>query len=251
MKKARSAESALIFDWGRREARGPWLLAFFLLTIGGIASLFILFRITTPDVPKMTSRPQQMIVLNPDVPAERALIHRAQDRSFTLVPSDSPMSQSLPPAAKLPEFQPAIRAFEMRLKSAGSQIATSDHTRLLEQDFLDALPPQPALAPSTPQKAAPPSVLKARVEDQGARPLLSGADMKDIPLMDPAKPRFRIAIGAQGQVMMALPVSASEDPAIMVKLHSAMTQLRFKPAPEKTDIDWAEVSFAWEKEAAR
>ncbi|GEP42974.1 hypothetical protein [Brevifollis gellanilyticus] len=250
MKKARSPESALVFDWHRREARGPWLLAFFLLTAGGIGSLFIIFRIITPETPKITSRPQQMIVLNPDVPAERALIHRAQDRSFTLVPSDSPVSQSLPPAAKLPEFQPAIRSFEMKLKSAGSQIATNDHNSLMEQDFLDALPPLPALAPKVPRKTSPPSVLKALVEEQGARALLSGADLKDIPLMDPTKPRFRVAIGSLGEVVMALPVSSSEDPAIMVKLHSAMTQLRFQPAPEKKDVEWAEVSFAWKKEAA-
>ncbi len=250
MKRARSPESALVFDWHRREARGPWLLAFFLLTIGGIGSLFIIFRIITPEAPKITSRPQQMIVLNPDVPAERALIHRAQDRSFTLVPSDSPVSQNLPPAARLPEFQPAIRAFEMKLKSAGTQIATNDHTSLMEQDFLDALPPPPALASKATRKPAPPSVLKARVEDQGARSLLSGAVLKDILLMDTSKPRFRVAIGTLGQVVMAMPVSAAEDPAIMVKLHSAMTQLRFQPAPEKKDVEWAEVSFAWEKEAA-
>lgn len=248
-KRARSPESALIFDWHRQEARGPWLLAFFLITAGGIGSLFILFRITTPEVPRMTSRPQQMIVLNPEVPAERALIHRAQDRSFTLVPSDTPMSQTMPAAARLPEFQPSFRAFEMKLKSAGSQITASEHTSLLEQDFLDALPPLPALPRQDP-KALPASVLRARVDDKGGRPLLSGSELSGIPLIDPARPRFRVAIGTLGQVMMAMPVSSSEDPDVMVRLHAAMTQLRFKPAPEKKDIEWAEVSFAWEKGAA-
>jgi len=253
MKKARSPESALIFDWHRREARAPWLLAFFLITLGSIGSLFLLFRIVTPDAPRITTRPQQMIVLNPDVPAERALIHRAQDRSFTLIPSDSPLSENLPAAVKLPEFQAGIRSFELRLKSAGSQITASEHISLLEQDFLDSLPPLAARAATPAPKPAPASVLKARVEDKAARPLLSGSDLPGIALVDPARPRFRVAIGALGQVVMAMPVSVAEDPAIMVKLHSAMTQLRFQPAPEKKDIEWAEVSFAWEKqkEAAR
>lgn len=247
MKKPRSPESALIFDWHRREARGSWLLAFLLITLGAIGSLFVLFRIVTPDSPRITARPLQMIVLNPDVPAERALIHRAQDRSFTLVPSDSPVSENLPAAVKLPEFQPGFRAFELRLKSAGSQITASEHFSLLEQDFLDVLPPLPASAATPVSRPPPVSVLKALVEDKTARPLLSGSDLQGIPLMDPVRPRFRVAIGPLGQVVMAMPLSVSEDPAVMVKLHTAMTQLRFQPAPEKKDIEWAEVSFAWEK----
>lgn len=257
MKKHRSPESALLFDWHRREARGPWLLAFFLITLGGIGSLFLIFRIVTPDAPRISARPQQMIVLNPDVPAERALIHRAQDRSFTLVPSDSPLSDNLPAAVRLPEFQPGIHGFQLRLKSAGSQITASEHLSLLEQDFLDSLPPLPpgpGTRTTTPApRPAPAAILKARVEDTTARPLISGSDLSGIPLMDPARPRFRIAIGTLGQVVMAMPLSVSEDPAIMVRLHSAMTQLRFQPAPDKKTIEWAEVSFAWEndKEAAR
>jgi hypothetical protein len=37
----------------------------------------------------------------------------------------------------------------------------------------------------------------------------------------------------------------------MVKLHAAMTQLHFQPDPvQQQDMDWAEISFVWEKEGA-
>lgn len=247
MKKAPSPESGLLFDWRRREHTAPWLLAFFLVTIFGIASLFVLFRIVTPDAPKLTTRPQQMIVLNPDIPAERALIHRAVDRSFTLLPSETPGIHDVPPSAKVPTFKPA--SFEMKLKAANTSLAARGRPGLLEQNFLDALPPLPPAKPAE-QKSASPSTLQARIEGPAGRELISGGILRDIPLVDPARARFRVGIGQLGQVLLALPVSASEDPAVMVKLHTAMTQLRFQPLPTQTqDMDWAEVSFAWVREA--
>jgi hypothetical protein len=250
MKKEDSPESALLFDWGRREHRGPWLMAYFLLTLLGLASLFVLFRIVTPEAPKLTTRPQQMIVLNPGVPAERALIHRAQDRSFTLVPSDTLGGQSIPSEARLPAFKSAISSFGMKLRSAGSVLTASDRPSLMEQDFLDALPPPTELEPVKKSTTPAAFVLRARLAGEPPRALLSGRDLKDIPLLDPARPRFRVAIGSLGQVVLAVPVASSEDPAVMVKLHAAMTQLRFQPQPAQKDLEWADVSFAWEKEAA-
>jgi len=248
MKKGSSPESALIFDWGRHEHRGPWLMAYFIITLLGLASLFLIFRIVTPEAPKLTTRPQQMIVLNPDVPAERALIHRAQDRSFTLVPSDTLGGQTIPSEARLPAFKSAISSFEMRLKSAGSKLTTNERPSLMEQDFFDVLPPPSEMEPAKKSVSSVTSVLRVRLADKSSRDLLSGRNLKDIPLVDPARPRFRVAIGSLGQVVMAVPVASSEDPSVMVKLHAAMTQLRFQPAPEQKDLEWADVSFAWEKE---
>ncbi len=248
MKKASSPESQLIFDWKRRERTTPWLLSFLLITVFGVASLFVLFRIVTPGAPKLTARPQQMIVLNPDVPAERALIHRAMDRSFTLLPSETPGIHDVPTAARLPAF--FREAFEMKLKAANSTLAARERPGLLEQNFLDALPPLPPAKPVE-LKPAPKATLKAHIENTLKRGLISGGTLQDIPLLDPSKTRFRVAIGSLGQVLLAVPVSSSEDPEVVVKLHSAMTQLHFEPSPAQTDIDWADIGFAWEKEVSQ
>lgn len=246
MKKAPSTESLLIFDWKRRERTGPWLLSFLLITAFGIAFLFVLFRIVAPSSPKLTARPQQMIVLNPNVPAERALIHRAMDRSFTLLPSEAPSIQELPSAARLPGFKPA--PFEMKLKAANSRLAAVERLGFVDQDFLDSLPPLPQ-ARSDSQQRSRDVKLRARIEGTSIRELVSGSTLPHVALLDPAKARFRVAIGRLGQVLLAVPVSASEDPEVMVKLHTAMTQLLFQPAPtQKEDMDWAEIGFYWEKE---
>jgi hypothetical protein len=246
MKKAQTPASELLFDWSRRERTAPWLISFLLITFLGIASMFLLFRIVTPDAPKLTSRPQQMIVLNPDVPAERALIHRAVDRSFTLLPSETSGSLAAPASAKVPEFKPA--SFEMKLKAASSSLAAQGRPGLLDQNFLDALPPLPP-AKTAEQRPATRATLQARIEGSAKRELISGANLRDIPLADPAKARFRVGIGQLGQVLLAVPVSSSEDPEIMVKLHAAMTQLRFQPLSAQTqDMEWAEVTFAWVRE---
>jgi len=248
MKKVFSPESALLFDWDRREHRMSWLLAYFLITVLGLASLFVIFRIVTPEAPKLTTRPQQMIVLNPDVPVERALIHRAQDRSFILVPSDTLGGQSIPLEARLPAFKSALGSFEMKLKSAGSKLTANERPSLLEQDFLDTLPPPKEIKLSPKSVSRVTSTLRALIATENRRALLNERDLKGISLVDPSRPRFRIAIGPLGQVVLAVPVASSEDPDVMVKLHSAMTQLHFQPQPAQKDLEWADVSFTWEKE---
>lgn len=237
---------ALIFDWKRREFTAPWLLGYLLLTALGFALLFLIFRIVTPEAPKLTSRPQQMIVLNPAVPAERALIHRAMDQSFTLLPTESPITHEMRQAARLPAFPSSLADFELKLKTPKSEITTRDQPRLLSQ-HLDILPPieAPPPAPVTSKTA---SRLCLQMEGQLASRLLTPRTLSGIALSDPSHPVFHIAIGELGQVIMALPLSAAEDPSVMVKLHAAMTQLRFQPTG--VPIEWAQVSFAWEKEAA-
>lgn len=254
MKHRRAEDSGLIFDWHRKEARAPWLAAFLLLTLFGIASLFIIFRIVTPDAPRMIARPQQMILLNPEVPAERALIHRAMDRSFTLLPNESPTFSSLPSAAAIPGFRPGIRGYEMKLKSPGSQTPSSDDNAPLPvMTFDDILPPLPVATTSSAPSARPPSWLRLRITSAAGRKLLTSTAWQDIPLTDPERVAFRIGIDAGGRVQIAMPLNASEDPEIMDRLRSAITGTRFEPRPAKGgDLEWAEAGFYWDnkKESA-
>jgi hypothetical protein len=246
MNKTSQHEPPLLFDWHRRERTFSWLLISMLLTGLGFAVLFILFRIVTPETPKLTSRPQQMIVLNPDVPAERALINRAMDLSFTLLPSESPSLREVPKAAKLPDFRTSLSSFDLKLKALDLGLTTRVRPRLFAQD-IDILPPLPVLEPPV-IKPAQKSTLRLHIDGELSGKLVSDTALPNIALIDPARPAFDIAVGPMGQVIMALPIAASEEPVIMVKLHAAMTQLRFQPTGK--DIVWGQVHFAWEKEAA-
>jgi len=245
MKDSRNSDSGLLFDWHREERSGLWLLSALLVTAAGFALLFILFRITTPEAPKLTSRLQQMIVLNPNVDADRALINRAVDRSFTLLPTDSHIIREIPSAAKLPAFEPPVSRFELKLKAP--QLRTRNHeSPLLFAADIDTLPPLPHLIVNEATKVAQ-AQLKPVIQSDSTLRISRTPPLNDIALTDPVRPQFQLAIGPLGEVIMALPLSSSDDPAIMVKLHTAMTQIRFEPTGK--ELEWAEVTFTWEKEA--
>ncbi|MCX6858213.1 MAG: hypothetical protein NTV80_25305 [Verrucomicrobia bacterium] len=187
-----------------------------------------------------------MMVLNPNIETDRALINRAVDRSFTLLPSDTSSPGEMPREAKVPAFEPAVSKFEIKLKAPQLGASTTE-SPLLFADDIDVLP---ALPTPTPQKQ--PSVveveLQPQIQSDSSVRLANTPSLKDIPLTDPARPLFRVAVGPLGQVLMALPLSSSEDSAVMVKLHTAMTQMRFEPTGK--ELEWVQVSFAWKKEAA-
>lgn len=246
MKHRHASDSLLIFDWRRHDVSGVWLWLFLGLTFLGLAALFVLFRIVTPETPAVVARPQQMILLDPAVPAERALIHRAMDRSFTLIPNES-VAVSQIPSVLLPAFRPASRGFQAALRSEDPSTATSAAAGPLGvMQFEDVLPPVPR--PASPPAVAPQPVPKLRMVVSG-RALLQPAGLEGILLLDPERVRFRVGVDRQGRAQLALPLTASEDEDTTARLHQAVTASRFQPAgPDAAELEWAEVTFAWEVE---
>ncbi len=234
----------LLFDWGRRENSASRLFGALLITAAGFTLLFFLFRIVTPESPRLTARPQQMIVLNPAVPAERALIHHAMDQSFTLLPADALGVVEIPHSAHLPRMESHLKSHELKLKPLRA-VGSQQQLPLLLAQNMEVLPDlPPAAAPPPSPKTV--SRLKLQIKGDAAQRLLSDTVLKDISLAETSRPVFLIGIGKLGQVLMALPLGTSEDTDVMVKLHTAMTQLLFQPSGK--EIDWAQVSFTWEKE---
>lgn len=235
--------SALLFDWHVRDRSMLRLTAAILVTIGALIALCLGFRIITPEVRPVTARPLQLLVLNPKVPAELALIHQAMDRSFPLLPADE--GGSITPAqAVLPAFHPAITAYELKPKPIVPTATAATRPQYFALD-LDVEPP-PAKPPA-PHAAEPlPSVLSAVIEGGITARAPEQTALPGIPLVEPTKPRFSVAVGPQGQVLMALPLSAIEDAKVMAQLHDAVTALRFKPA--KAEVEWGQISFHWIRE---
>ncbi len=248
MKHRPASESQLIFDWRRHDVSSVWLGGFLLLTLLGLASLFILFRIVTPETPTLVARPQQMILLNPEVPAERALIHRAMDRSFALLPSES-MAVSEVPAVLLPSFRPGTRGFQASLRGEDATHPSPVAAPLGVMRVEDVLPPVPRA--TVPAPVAPRPAAQLRMQVQG-RPVLQSGDLSGILLLDPERVRFRVGLDARGRPLLVLPLSSSEDPQIHARLHDALLVSRFQPAGQgAAELDWAEVTFEWQIEKAK
>lgn len=243
MKRPKSSESALLFDWSARDGSAARLSVAAAMTLGAFVALFVGFRIITPESRPVTTRPQQVLVLNPAIPAERALINQAMDRSFALLPTDS-LGANPPAAARMPAYRPGIAAFELKPKPIDSSTAASARPPFFALD-IDI---EPAASPAIPRAApvAPPTVLRAILDGPVAQRSAQSITLPDISLVDPGKPHFRIAVGSRGQVLMALPLSSSEDAQAMEQLHAALMTLRFAPAKE--GVEWGQVTFRWEQD---
>ena len=90
------------------------------------------------------------------------------------------------------------------------------------------------------------SVLKVIVEGDLAMRLTPAEPLKNVALADAQRPRFRVAVGSRGEVLMALPLLTADDPEVQQKLHAAVLALRFTPASATEDVQWGQVSFQWE-----
>jgi hypothetical protein len=233
----------LLFDWHAHDRSFIRMGLALLITVTAWAGMFIIFRVVTPESRPVDVRPQRVMLLNPNVPAERALIHKAMDRSFGLVPSDTDVISTVK-GLKKPTFTPSYAQQQLRLKPLPSSLTTSPQTRSFAQE-LEILPPLPAILPTTKPQRPRPNQLHLMVEGSASTRAPQGHLIQGVPLADTTRPRFQVAIGPDGRVLMALPLSSSEDPAINQKLHHAITQLHFKPAEK--ELEWAQISFQWQE----
>ncbi|GAA5149333.1 hypothetical protein GCM10023213_46870 [Prosthecobacter algae] len=239
-------ERALIFDWDSHDGSIVRMGLALLVTLAALVGMFIVFRVVTPESRPVDVRPQRVLLLNPNEPAERALIHQAMDRSFGLLPSETSITGPLK-SLRMPSYSPSYAKHELRLKPVPSGLAASSQVRPFALD-MDVLPPLPAAQPRTADAPpAAPSVLRAVPEGPVAARAPARLDIPGVPLADITRPRFQIAIGRLGQVIVALPLSASDDVEINQKLHHAITQMRFAPADK--EMEWGQVSFRWEVKA--
>lgn len=234
--------SPLIFDWHGHDRSLLRLILAGAITLTAMVGMFIVFRVVTPETRQVDVRPQRVLVLNPNVPAELALIHQAMDKSFGLLPTEPTVAVSSK-ALRMPGFVPAFTKYDLKLKPLPSGPAASIQSRPFALD-MDILPPPPP-AEKLPVKPAAPQVLKSVVEGDVATRAPQDLSVPNVPLADSTRPRFQVAIGRLGQVVAALPLSVSEDAVITQKLHHVVTQMRFAPADK--DMAWGQVSFRWEK----
>lgn len=235
----------LIFDWHSHDRSIIRMGLALAVTLVCIVGMFIIFRVVTPESRPVDVRPQRVLILNPNVPAERALIHQAMDRSFGMLPSETTVTGPLK-SLQMPSFVPSYANFELRLKPLPTGLTASTQTRPFALD-MDLLPPLPEAKPPA-AKPVPKSSLRAVIEGAAAMRAPKSLEIKDVPLADATRPRFQVAIGPLGQVILALPLSTADDAEIHQKLHHAITQMHFTPAP--AEMEWVQIYFRWFKEAA-
>jgi hypothetical protein len=245
MKQASSdADRRLLFDWQGDDRSLLRMGLSLLTTLVGLCGLFVVFRVVAPVPSARDVRPQYVLVLNPAVPAERALIHQAMDRSFPILPAD--VGAAAPVPVPRPRLSPVYARQELRLKPLPGDLAEVMPSRPAATG-MNLLPP-PAAAREPALAEPPPQRLHAVFEGPLAARAPGPTFFEGVPLAEITRPRFHLAVDAGGRVLHVLPLIASEDASLTALLTDRLRGLRFKPAPGD-EVTAGVVSFAW-KEAA-
>lgn len=234
----------LTFAWKIRDRSMLHLAAAFILLAGLMTVFFLVFRITYPSMQRASATPRHIMVLDPADPAARIIIHRAQDKSFALFPTEDGLLSSSPP---FPAFQPSFNGAKMRLLPMPEAPVAARMPRI----FTPATPVLPAVPPrATLPSGQPPAVmLRAIPGAEIAKRAQGQMSLPALPVADPHSIQFRVAIGAAGQVLVALPLHPVDDPALMRQLQAAVAALRFTADP-KTARQWGTLGFRWESASA-
>ena len=238
--KPHPSESELIFAWDVRDHSVWHLGGALLLLMTAMAGFFFIFRIVHPVTQRLPVTPQHVISLDPNNPAELALIHRAQDRSFALL-SDENAAE--PVESPLLAFHPSYAGHEIKLRELEPATTAIRQPRLFTA-AADVLPPVPRRALDTvpvPYAAKLHAIMSSTLAKRGP----ASVELSGIKLTQPTRVQFRVAIGSAGQIIAALPLSGVDDADIMRQVQSAVLALRFSPSAVQ-GVEWGEISFRWE-----
>lgn len=238
------SERGLLFDWEADDRSLPRLALAGVATVLGIGGLFVIFRVAAPEAPRPTALSRQVLVLNPEIPAERALIHQAMDRSFPILPVESGPVPRVP--AVLPRLVPSYLGHELKLRPLPADFAEMS-TPPLVTTTMSLLPP-PAPAPPGPDTAPRKQVLRAFFEGGLAARAPQRVEIPGVPLAETARPVFHVIVDARGRVVAALPLAPAEVPEMTANLRDVVAELIFQPAGDGA-VEQGQVSFRWEDEA--
>ena len=246
MNPGEPSHSDLTFRWNERQPSLWRLLPAFLVCVGVLALLPLLFRIAPPAAPHLPSLSQSILLLDPANPANQLILNRAHDKSSLVLrsdqPGDLPLSQPL-----LPVFRPSFAGFEMRLKDAYTVRDQPVRPRLFHPSDL-ALPALPRPPPVAAASARKPQNWQLQLQLGGAgaqRALLTPPDLSGLTPKDLARLHFRLAVQPSGRVFLALPLdAASEDRDLLPLLQSALSRARFEPV-DRPEIAWFSATFRW------
>jgi len=235
----------LLFDWQGDDRSWLRMAVALMLTLAGLFGLFVVFRVVAPASTARDVRPQHVLVLNPEVPAERALIHRAMDRSFPILPAE-PATPAV--AIRRPRLAPGYAGQELRLKPLPADLADGLTVRPVAAG-LRLLPPPAAVAVSANAQAPARQRLVPVFDEALAARAPAVVDLGDVPLAETARLQFHLAVDARGRVSHVLPLVLTEEAELGARLAEALRALRFREATPGT-VTTGLVHLQWKEESA-
>lgn len=228
-------ERGRVFDWRRDRRIWIHLSAFLLFSVLIHGSGFYLFKVVYPTPVRVEPDPASITVMDPSVPAVRALLQRLSDRTVYLLPPSAQSEVRVSLESRRVRFTPSFQRAELDLLPPASAEAmpgaiaplplTSGATADVPIERGFAVRVAVKLDPALGHRAvAPWSLLRDYLEPAESLPLI----------------RFSIAISPGGEVKVAaveatLPDSEKAELAAVLE-----STLRFAPAATE-DLGWIEI----------
>jgi hypothetical protein len=140
------------FAWKVRDRSLLHLLSLSLLLVVLLSGFFLVFRISYPQVIQADATPHHLLILDPTDPESLALIHRAQDKSFAILPAETAEDAI---TQQMPVFVPSYAGATIPLQSLPPIEVTSRHPQLFTaaSSVLPAVPRRASALPTESRSA--------------------------------------------------------------------------------------------------
>lgn len=219
-----------------------------LVTLVALIAFFSLFRVVYPQPRRVVPTAQQVILLDPENPATRALLAAVQDRDYMIMPPEENRASAML-SERAPVFHPSFEGHEMTLRDLPQRNERPAPVRLMnvmepELPPLDFSPLKPEPAPVEVKAAIAPLVISEG--DLRARKIVEAPDLSGLRDGNLDGAKFHLGVNAAGRVIFALPVDhvgklEEGEPALRV-----LRALRFAPADDaKAPPAWGTVTLRW------
>jgi hypothetical protein len=248
-----SGEQGLIFDWAPQAKRTSYMVLFSLMALGMLAFVAVTFRVERSELRSVTQHTERVLILDPTAPGVVSILQRAADMSVLALGRREVKQDEPQMATHMPVFQPGFKDYTYQLKDLPSSPPEYRAPAWIRPTH-PPLPTRPEVS-QLPERNTPRAAPEYQLTLKPSPPLASRWKPQTLPMSETTNLNltgitFRTAISETGQVLLSLPLQqTSAQSKTVEKLRTAISSLRFKPAPGAGMV-WGDLSFAWETAAA-
>ena len=246
------APTPLLFDWEPPPRRKGAITAFLFASLIAHALCFYIFQIVYPPTVSLLPPPARVSLIAPNSEEGRTVLRwvDAEDPALAFVTQRPPEARlhALPKVRHIPSYlarEPVLKEVSplvTDLRMPSSQPPTA--VPIVHQQA----------APAT--SATPTSVSSSKEFDGLGAPNLPTPNFSTSSNEPPESVRFRIAVGARGEIRYCFPLNSSGDPALNEQARHYLMLCRFSGRPtigEKSDqsLIWGIATIEWGNDVAR
>jgi hypothetical protein len=246
------APTPLLFNWEAPRRRKAAITAFLVASLIAHALCFYIFQIVYPPTVSLLPPPARVSLISPNSEEGRTVLRwvDAEDPALAFATQRPPEARlhALPKVLHIPSYL----ATEPALKEVPPLVTDLRTPSSQPPAAVPIVHQQAALATST----TPTSVSFSKEFDGLGAPNLPTPSFSASSNEAPESVRFRVAVGARGEIRYCFPLNSSGDTALDEQARHHLMLCRFSGGPttgEKSDqsLTWGIATIEWGNDVAR